>query len=70
VPHKPANSEAFTLHFVSRDTGKPAIAAIADNLLHRAAEGFRRSAVSANGDAGVLRISVADLQTILEGTGK
>ncbi|KAH9968774.1 hypothetical protein BC827DRAFT_280646 [Russula dissimulans] len=67
VTHKLSNSETFTLHFVSRDTGKPAIAAIADNLLNRATEGLRRRAVSANGDAGVFKVTVADLQTILEG---
>jgi len=67
LSHKLSNSETFTLHFVSRDTGKPAIAAIADNLLSRATEGLRRSAVSANGNAGVFKVTVADLQTILEG---
>ncbi|KAI9438386.1 hypothetical protein F5148DRAFT_883438 [Russula earlei] len=61
--HKPSSSGAFTLHFVSRDTGKPAIAAIADN--------FRRTRggkiISANGDAEAFTVSVSELQTILEG---
>jgi len=45
---------------VSRDTGKPTIAAITNNLLRKATDG----------DAEVIKISVTDLQAILEGMDK
>jgi hypothetical protein len=45
---------------VSRDTGKPTIAAITDSLLRKATDG----------DADVIKISVTDLQAILEGMDK
>jgi len=63
----PPSSETFTLHLVSRDTGKPTIAAVTDDLIRRAADGLRRKAVSMDGDAEAFKISVADLQAILEG---
>lgn len=61
------SSETFTLHLVSRDTGKPTIAAVTDDLIRRAADGLRRKAVSMDGDAEAFKISVTDLQAILEG---
>jgi len=58
--HGPSSSQSFTLHLVSRDTGKPTIAAITDSLLRKATDG----------DAEVIKISVTDLQAILEGMDK
>jgi len=55
--HGPSSSQSFTLHLVSRDSGKPTIAAITDSLLRKATDG----------DAEVIKISVTDLQAILEG---
>lgn len=63
----PSNSETFMLQLVSRDTGKPTIAAVADNLLrgipHRSP---RRT------EKGVeeFDISVLDMEAILEGNEK
>jgi hypothetical protein len=64
------SSETFTLHLVSPDTGKPTIATVADNLLRKAANGLRRNAVPVAADAEVFKISVSDLQDILEGMGR
>jgi dehydrodolichyl diphosphate syntase complex subunit NUS1 len=60
------SSETFTLHLVSRDTGKPTIAAVTDSLFRRAASGLRRNAVPVARDAELFKISVSDLQDILE----
>jgi hypothetical protein len=59
------SSETFTLHLVSPDTGKPTVAAVADSLLRKAANGLRRNAVPVA--AELFKISVSDLQEILEG---
>jgi hypothetical protein len=64
------SSETFTLHLVSPDTGKPTIAAVADSLLRKAANGLRRNAVPVAADAELFQISVSDLQNILEGMGR
>jgi hypothetical protein len=64
------SSETFTLHLVSPDTGKPTIAAVADSLLRKAANRLRRNAVPVAADAELFKISVSDLQGILEGTGR
>ena len=61
------SSETFTLHLVSPDTGKPTIAAVADSLFRKAANGLRRNAVPVATDAELFKISVSDLQDILEG---
>lgn len=61
------SSETFTLHLVSPDTGKPTIAAVADSHLRKAASELRRKAVPV-ADAELFKISVSDLQEILEGT--
>lgn len=61
------SSETFTLHLVSPDTGKPTIAAVADSLVRKAANGLRRNAVPVAADAELFKISVSDLQDILEG---
>jgi hypothetical protein len=55
---------------VSRDTGKPTIAAVGDSLFRSAANGLRRNAVPVAEDAELFKISVSDLQDILEGMGK
>lgn len=65
--HGPSSSEFFKLHLVSRDTGKPTIAAVTDSLLRRAADRSRRNAVSADRDVDMFKISVSDLQAMLEG---
>ncbi len=59
----------FTLHLVSPDTGKPTVAAVADSLLRKAANGLRRNPVPVAADAELFKISVSDLQDILEGMG-
>lgn len=64
------SSETFILHLVSPDTGKPTIAAVADSLLRKAANGLRRNAVPVAADAELFKISVSDLQDILEGMGR
>jgi len=61
------SSETFTLHIVSRDTGKPAIAAVADSLFRTAASGLRRNPAPVAGDAELFKFSVSDMQNILEG---
>jgi hypothetical protein len=55
---------------VSRDSGKPTIAAVADSLLRSAAHGLHRDSVPVDSDAGKFNISIADLQGILEGAVK
>jgi len=65
--HGPSSSETFTLHLVSRETGKPTIAAITDSLLRRTADELRCNTVTTDGDAEVFTLSVTDLQAILEG---
>ncbi len=60
----PSNSETFVLQLLSRDTGKPTIAAVADSLLRNAAH---RSPRKAEEEFGV---SLFDLEAILEGNGK
>ncbi|KAI9462366.1 hypothetical protein BJY52DRAFT_144080 [Lactarius psammicola] len=57
----PSNSEAFVLQVVSRDTGKPTIAAVADSLLRNAAHRSSRKAKEE------LSVSISDLEAILEG---
>ena len=64
------SSETFTLHLVSPDTGKPTIAAVADSHLRKAANGLRRNAVPIAAGAELFKISVSDLQDILEGMGR
>jgi hypothetical protein len=64
------SSETFALHLVSPETGKPTIAAVADSLLRKAANGLRRNAVPVTADAGMFKISVSDLQDILEGMAR
>jgi hypothetical protein len=67
--HGPSSSEPFTLHLVSRDTGKPTIAALADSFLRRAFDGLRRNSVPMDKNTEVFHISVPDLQAMLEGMG-
>ncbi|KAI0304694.1 hypothetical protein BC826DRAFT_977768 [Russula brevipes] len=67
--HGPSSSEPFTLHLVSRDTGKPTIAALADSFLRRARDGLHRNSVPMDKNAEVFQISVPDLQAMLEGDG-
>ncbi|KAH9081893.1 hypothetical protein EDB83DRAFT_2335423 [Lactarius deliciosus] len=57
----PSNSETFMLQLLSRDTGKPTIAAIADSLLRNAAHRPPRKAKEEFG------VSISDLEAILEG---
>jgi hypothetical protein len=64
------SSEMFTLHLVSPETGKPTIAAVADSLLRKTVNGLRRNAVPVSADAELFKITVSDLQDILEGLGK
>lgn len=64
------SSETFTLHLVSRETGKPTIAAVTDSLFRKAASGLRRNAVPVAADAELFKISVSDLQEVLEGMEK
>jgi len=52
---------------VSRETGKPTIAAVTDSLFRKAAGGLRRNAVPVAADAELFKISVSDLQDVLEG---
>ncbi|KAI0307996.1 hypothetical protein B0F90DRAFT_1679165 [Multifurca ochricompacta] len=65
--HGSSNSENFTLHLVSRDTGKPTIAAVTDSLLRNVAHGLSGDVVPADGDAEGFSVSISDLQAILEG---
>ena len=60
----PPNSETFTLQFVSRDTGKPTIAAVADSLLQSVAH---RAPRKAKKEAEEFGVSVLDIEAILEG---
>jgi len=60
----PSNSETFTLQFVSRDTGKPTIAAVADSLLRSVAHQSHRRAGEDMEEFGV---SIPDIEAILEG---
>ena len=64
------SSETFTLHLVSPETGKPTIAAVADSHLRKAANGLRRNVVPIAAGAELFKISVSDLQDILEGMGR
>jgi len=60
----PSNSEDFMLQFVSRDTGKPTIAAVADSLLRSVAH---RSPRKVKKEVEELGISVPGIEAILEG---
>ena len=66
----PSSPETFTLHVVSRDTGKPTIAAVADSLLRNAAHGLHRNSILVDEDTGKFSMPVADLEGILEGTAE
>ncbi|KAN0134910.1 hypothetical protein V8E53_007284 [Lactarius tabidus] len=60
----PSNSESFILQFVSRDTGKPTIAAVADSLLRSIAHQPPRRVKD---EAEEFSVSILDIETILEG---
>lgn len=60
----PSNSEDFMLQFVSRDTGKPTIAAVANSLLRSVAH---RSPRKVKKEVEELGISVPGIEAILEG---
>ena len=60
----PSNSETFMLQLVSRDSGKPTIAAVADSLLRNATHRSPRKAEDKFG------ISIFDIEAILEGNGR
>ena len=62
-----SNSESFMLQFVSRDTGKPTIAAVADSLLRSIAHQPRRRAKE---EAEEFSVSIPDIEAILEGDKK
>ena len=62
-----SNSETFMLQLISRETGKPTIAAVADSLLRNAAY---RSPRKAEEDVEEFGISIFDIEAILEGNGK
>ena len=62
-----SNSESFMLQFVSRDTGKPTIAAVADSLLRSIAHQPRRKAKE---EAEEFSVSIPDIEAILEGDKK
>ena len=55
------------LQFVSRDTGKPTIAAVADSLLRSIAHQPRRRAKE---EAEEFSVSIPDIEAILEGDKK
>jgi dehydrodolichyl diphosphate syntase complex subunit NUS1 len=55
------------LQLVSRETGKPTIAAVADSLLRNAAH---RSPRKAEEEVGEFGVSISDLEATLEGNGK
>jgi dehydrodolichyl diphosphate syntase complex subunit NUS1 len=60
----PSKSETFMLQLVSRETGKPTIAAVADSLLRNAAH---RSPRKAEEEVGEFGVSISDLEATLEG---
>ena len=63
----PSNSESFMLQFVSRDTGKPTVAAVADSLLRSIAHQPRRRAKE---EAEEFSVSIPDIEAVLEGDEK
>lgn len=60
----PSTSDIFKLQLLSRDTGKPTIAAVADSLLRNAAH---RSSRKAAEEVKEFDVSISDLEAILEG---
>lgn len=63
----PSYSENFMLQLVSRDTGKPTIAAVADSLLRYAVHQYPRKVEEKVEEVSV---SIFDVEAILEGNGK
>ncbi|KAI0274840.1 hypothetical protein BC834DRAFT_849840 [Gloeopeniophorella convolvens] len=60
----------FMLHLVSRDSGKPTIAAVTDSLLRSAMQKSLRKVEPTDEDMdGEISISVSDFQSIVEGDG-